>query len=199
VLLKHVRIPSAFSVYPANIEWVARYLRVDKYDIPCFISKCSTENAEFYVVSSVSIFVLKFIHKQEASGRTYAQITVQTGREGETVWGSIEAPNYFYTLIRGRGPGKIPANLGQIIMEWAKLKGITFSDPKDLVRFGNATAWKIKREGSELYRNHIYVDLVDTPSDNFEEYLSQHLDKMMKVLIEESFTPDNNMDHGYII
>lgn len=62
---------------------------------------------------------------QEASGRTYAQITVQTGREGETVWGSIEAPNYFYTLIRGRGPGKIPANLGQIIMEWAKLKGIT--------------------------------------------------------------------------
>ena len=65
---------------------------------------------------------------QEASGRTYAQITVQTGREGETVWGTIEAPNYFYTLIRGRGPGKIPANLGQIIMEWAKLKGITFSD-----------------------------------------------------------------------
>ena len=66
---------------------------------------------------------------QEASGRTYAQITVQTGREGETVWGTIEAPNYFYTLIRGRGPGKIPANLGQIIMEWAKLKGIKFSEP----------------------------------------------------------------------
>ena len=82
---------------------------------------------------------------QEASGRTYAQITVQTGREGETVWGTIEAPNYFYTLIRGRGPGKIPANLGQIIMEWAKLKGITFSDPKDLVRFGNATAWITSR------------------------------------------------------
>lgn len=84
-------------------------------------------------------------------------------------------------------------------MEWAKLKGITFSDPKDLVRFGNATAWKIKREGSELYRNHIYVDLVDTPADNFEEYLAQHLDKTMEVLIEEAFTPDNNMDHGYIV
>ena len=136
---------------------------------------------------------------QEASGRTYAQVTVQTGREGETVWGTIEAPNYFYTLIRGRGPGKIPANLGQIIMEWAKTKGITFSGPKDLVRFGNATAWKIRREGSELYRNHIYVDLVDTPADNFEEYLSQHLYVMMKALIEESFIPDNNMDHGYII
>lgn len=136
---------------------------------------------------------------QEASGRTYARITVQTGREGETVWGTIEAPNYFYTLIRGRGPGKIPANLGQIIMEWAKLKGITFSDPKDLVRFGNATAWKIKREGSELYRNHIYVDLVDTPADNFEEYLAQHLGKTMEVLIEEAFIPNNNMDHGYII
>ena len=33
-----------------------------------------------------------------------------------------------------------------------------------------------KRQGSELYRNHIYVDLVDTPVDNFEEYLAQHLD-----------------------
>lgn len=136
---------------------------------------------------------------QEASGRTYANITVQTETEGDTIWGTIEAPNYFYTLIRGRGPGKIPANLGQIIVEWAKLKGITFSDPEDLVRFGNATAWKIKREGSELYRNHIYVDLVDTPADNFEQYLQQHLDKAMQVLIEESFVPDNGIDHGYII
>jgi hypothetical protein len=41
--------------------------------------------------------------------------------------------------------------------------------------------------------------LVDTPADNFEEYLAQHLDKTMEVLIEEAFTPDNNMDHGYII
>jgi hypothetical protein len=44
---------------------------------------------------------------------------------------------------------------------------------------GKPTAWKIKREGSELYRNHIYVDLVDTPADNFEEYLAQHLDKTL--------------------
>ena len=65
-------------------------------------------------------------------------------------------------------------------MEWANLKGITFSDPKALVRFGYPTAWKIKREGSELYRNHIYVDLVDTPADNFEEYLAQDVYKRQR-------------------
>nr|DAN26492.1 MAG TPA: hypothetical protein [Caudoviricetes sp.] len=136
---------------------------------------------------------------QEASGKTYASITVETNKDGETIVGAIYAPNYFHTLLVGRGPGKVPANMGQLIMEWAAAKGITFQTPKDAVRFGNAVAWKIRREGSELYRNHLYVDIIDTPAKEFEEWLNKRIGGVMDVVIERAFTPDETGGHGFII
>lgn len=136
---------------------------------------------------------------QEASGKTYRNITVEVTSEQSSAQGAIYAPVYFYTLIRGRGPGKIPANLPQLIMEWARYKGITFADPRDMVRFGNAVAYKIKKEGSQLYRNHLYVDIIDTPAKAFEEWLGQQIDGVMDVLIEQNFVPAEDGTHGYII
>ncbi len=136
---------------------------------------------------------------QRASGRTYDSIEVRTQRVGEAVNGQVLVPSYFYTLIRGRGPGKVPANMAEIIMEWAGYKGITFSTPEELLRFGNAVAWKIRREGSELYRNHLYIDIVDTPIRLFEERLSQYIDQVMRVTITRAFGAENFEGHGFII
>lgn len=127
---------------------------------------------------------------QEASGKTYASITVETKKDGETIIGAIYAPNYFHTLLVGRGPGKVPANMGQLIMEWAVAKGITFQTPKDAVRFGNAVAWKIRREGTEMYRNHRYEDLTSEAVAAFEEWLDRRIGGVMDKMIEENFIPD---------
>lgn len=127
---------------------------------------------------------------QEASGQTYRNIVVKVEGNEFTIEGSITAPVYFHTLLRGRGPGKVPVELPQILMEWAKVKGITFEDPRDLVRFANATAWKIRREGSKLYRDHTYVDLVSEAQEHFEQMLEKEIDSFLNFLISENFLPD---------
>lgn len=135
---------------------------------------------------------------QRASGQTYENIVEETERVGQLVTGTVYAPNYFYTLIRGRGPGKTPANFAQIIMEWAQVKGLSFASPEELERFGNAVAWKIRRDGSQLYVNHLYVDIIDTPIKMFEEYLEQQMDTIMDTVITAAWNADNFEGHGFI-
>ena len=127
---------------------------------------------------------------QEASGETYRNITVKVEGNGLSIEGSITAPVYFHTLLRGRGPGKVPASLPDILMEWARVKGITFEDPRELVRFANATAWKIRREGSKLFRDHGYIDLTSEAQSDFEQMLEKELDAFMSAQIDENFLPD---------
>lgn len=138
---------------------------------------------------------------QEASGGTYQflrdEMVVQ--EDGQAVIGEIWAPVYFYTLIRGRGPGGTPTNMLDIIIEWAGYKGITFSDPDEMLRFANAVKWKIIREGSELYRNHLYVDIVDTAVRNFEEYMDTQLANWFTLVTDAAWGADNFEGHGYII
>lgn len=127
---------------------------------------------------------------QEASGETYRRIVVEVDGDEFTIEGSITAPVYFHTLLRGRGPGKVPVELPQILMEWAKVKGITFEDPRDLVRFANAVTWKMRREGSKLFRDHRYIDLVSDAQKHFEQMLDKELDAFMTSQIDENFLPD---------
>lgn len=75
-------------------------------------------------------------------------------------------------------------------MEWAKVKGITFEDPRDLVRFANAVTWKMRQEGSKLFRDHRYIDLVSDAQKHFEQMLDKELDAFMTSQIDENFLPD---------
>lgn len=136
---------------------------------------------------------------QQASGRTYSETTATVERTGDIIEGAITAPGYFHTLIAGRGPGRVPANFTDIIEEWAAAKGLYFIDARDARRFANAVAWKIRREGSELYRNHLYVDLVDTPVKNFEAWLETALEQAMQILINEALSVPASSQHGYIL
>ena len=137
---------------------------------------------------------------QEATGKTYQRITVEVQEQGSGVFeGAILAPEYFSTLLRGRGPGKIPSNFAEMILDWARAKGLQFSTPQDMVRFSRAVAYKIATEGSELYRNHLYVDLIDTPAKDFEAWLDSQLSEWMSAEIERNFVSPETGDHGYII
>ncbi len=136
---------------------------------------------------------------QRASGQTYSKITREVIESPDEVTGSVFAPEYFYTLIRGRGPGKVPVNMAQIIAEWAQYKGIGFSTPEELLRFANAVAWKIRKEGSQLYRNHLYIDIIDTPVRVFEEKLGTFIETAFDVVITRAFNANNFAEHGFII
>lgn len=145
----------------------------------------------------VDIIAASEAHGQKASGRTYDMITQEVQRSGALVTGTVYAPDYFYTLIRGRGPGKAPANMTEIIMEWAGYKGIMFNSPEDMVRFANAVAWKIRREGNAMYRTSQYYDIIETPIKQFEEWLGAMVDKYMEVQIRQSIFPDEVVQYNF--
>ncbi len=110
---------------------------------------------------------------QEATGKTYKRIKWRVNSFDDKLEGYIEAPNYFDTLQRGRGPGKVPANMPQIITDWAMAKGLRFENAAALARFARATAWKIRKEGSRRYRTRDYLDLTQTPMEHFNERVTE--------------------------
>lgn len=144
----------------------------------------------------VDIIAASEAHGQRASGRTYDLISQEVERYGSLVSGSVYAPAYFYTLIRGRGPGAVPVDMPEIIMEWAGYKGISFSDPKDFVRFANAVAWKIRREGTRMFRNGEYLDIIETPIKQFEEWFAATIDNYMSAQIAQAIFPDNKIEYN---
>ena len=122
---------------------------------------------------------------QKALGHTYKNINVYVSNN----YGAISAPIYFYTLIRGRGAGKIPANFGDIIKKWADYKGITFGSLTDLNRFAYFVGKKMREEGSRLYRDNSYLDITDTPIQKFEEWLDNQIAGVADAAIKESIFP----------
>lgn len=145
----------------------------------------------------VDIIAASEAYGQRASGRTYDMISQEVNRTGELVSGAVYAPNYFYTLIRGRGPGKAPADMAEIIMEWAGYKGIIFTSQEELVRFGNSAAWKIRREGSQMFRRGEYLDIIETPIKQLEEWLAAMIDKYMSVQITQSIFPEERIMYNF--
>ena len=123
---------------------------------------------------------------QEASGETYRHITPEVS----VMSGGVYAPSYLYTLAIGRGPGKAPRDFAQIIMDWAQHKGIQFTDRKAFLRWANAVAWKIRREGNKLYRNHGNIDIFETPIGEFEEWLDKQLEVFYTSAIDEAIVPE---------
>lgn len=124
--------------------------------------------------------------EQEASGKTYRSISVKVdGSHGE-VW----APNYLYTLADGRGPGKVPYNFGDILLDWAKYKGISFPSPVAARRWANAVAWKIRKQGSRLFRQRKHLDLFDTPLSDLDAWIGDQLMTMYEAEIEAIFNPN---------
>lgn len=110
---------------------------------------------------------------QQASGDTYRAIAA----EGvDSSGGQLVGPAYVGVLARGRRPGKVPYDFARIIKEWAGYKGITFPSEEEFDRWAEAVAWKIRREGTGLWRDAgnagLEQDIFHTPIRNFLDRLS---------------------------
>lgn len=111
---------------------------------------------------------------QRASGHTYEQITVDNV---SATHGELRGPTWIGVLEDGRGPGKVPYNFAEVIMEWATYKGISFAsaDPVTFERWAQGVAWHIRKHGTKLYQSGQHLDIFETPVAEFEKWLIDQL------------------------
>ena len=113
---------------------------------------------------------------QVASGRTRASIRVERTEDGGILWGR----KAFGVLETGRKPGRVPRNFNAIIRQWIIDKGIHVApvpyrrnpserwQPKytpqerGLMSLSGAIAYKIRTEGTLMYRNGEKADIYST-------------------------------------
>lgn len=116
------------------------------------------------------------LKRQQASGSTYNAIElVDVGAFS----GSLVGPAHIATLATGRRAGKVPYDFVERLKTWAKAKGISFKSDDDLERWAKAVMWKIKREGTALWRTtgskSSQLDIFKTPIDMCIERLTSRL------------------------
>lgn len=114
-----------------------------------------------------------------ASGRTADSMEIEVTRTS----GILTGRQAFWTLERGRGPGRIPGNMIEIIKQWALDKGISISpipyirqvsdkwqpkytpEQRGMNVFAGAVAFNIANKGTQLYqeggRNDIYTSAIE--------------------------------------
>ena len=83
----------------------------------------------------------------------------------ENLWGethlTVYGDEYFLYAEKGRGPGRVPRNFGEILAEWAEDKRVSLPPAfKDYRQFGWATASKIRKYGSERHRENKPLDIL---------------------------------------
>ncbi len=137
---------------------------------------------------------------QEATSRTYSMMRVESESRETGATARLLVPPQFVTLIRGRGPGAVPANFAQVIAEWAGYKGLSFPDQASLMRFARAVAHKIASEGSELYVNRLYLDIIDTPIREFEDSLQDNIATELHQAVRSVLNPREGLgNRGFIL
>ena len=119
-----------------------------------------------------------------ASGRTSASLHVVAGDGVVEVWGRPA----FGTVEHGRRAGRVPRNFRAIIAQWIVDKGLTLdirpvirptsrdAYTRALHRSAGAIAWKIRTDGSKLYReggrSDIYTPAVKRAAEAIKQYLN---------------------------
>lgn len=110
---------------------------------------------------------------QNATGKTSESLTVSATEQRLTITGR----QAFWTLERGRGPGRTPKNFRQIIAAWIVAKGLPLqlkpikretgrdAYTRALLAAAGAIAWNIHKQGTKLYReggrNDIYTPVLE--------------------------------------
>lgn len=153
-------------------------------------------NVDGILKEHLEVIKNRIIQKMEASGRnatgkSVSSLKVEVKDGHGIIWGSKS----FLAMERGRGPGPIPKGFTEIIMRWAKAKGISISSNRTqnksqdsmLRSFAGAVAFTIMKKGTRLYRNKAYNDI-------YTSVLSEELEKMadsMSVNLLEEITKIN--------
>lgn len=133
---------------------------------------------------------------QKASGRTMQSIRKSITDEG----GVVFARAYFGVLETGRKPGPVPKDFRSVIRQWMRDKGIS-AEPIPYIRkpspkwqpkyspqergdlnLAGAIAYRIKKEGTQLYRNGGRDDIY---SNEIPNTVKNILDRIMVVFAKD--------------
>lgn len=133
---------------------------------------------------------------QKASGRTMQSIRKQVSDEGGVLFGRA----YFGVLETGRKPGAVPKGFRDVILQWMKDKGISATPVpykrKPSVRWqpkytpqergdmslAGAIAYRIKKDGTRLYRNGGRDDIY---SNEIPKTVESILDRILAVFASD--------------
>jgi hypothetical protein len=129
-----------------------------------------------------------------ASGRTSASLqVVQRGSKIALI--KAEGQNApFGTLQYGRAGGRVPAGFYEILKQWSRDKGLSFSNEQERGTFAYFLARKIAREGTErhrLPRNDIYDKPLEKAVDGVRKEARKYILGSIKAALASGYT---NMD-----
>ncbi len=132
--------------------------------------------------------------RRNASGRSVASLKMEVGDGHATLWGAKS----FLVMEKGRGPGAVPAGFIEIIMAWAKAKGISanaksgqnMSQESAMRSFAGAVAYNIMKKGTKIHRTKQYDDIFTTV---LNEELKKMSDAMAISLLDQVSTINDSI------
>ena len=125
-----------------------------------------------------------------ASGRTSAALqVVQRGGKIELIKAAGQnAP--FGTLQYGRSGGRVPAGFYEILKQWSRDKGLTFSSETERGTFAYFLARKIAREGTQRHlspRTDIYDEPLSKAVDGIRQEARKHVIDGIKAVLSSGY------------
>lgn len=125
-----------------------------------------------------------------ASGRTSSALqVVQRGSKIELI--KAEGQNApFGTLQYGRAGGRVPAGFYEILKQWSRDKGLSFSSEQERGTFAYFLARKIAREGTRRHRsprNDIYDDPLSKAVDGVRQEARKHVIDGIKAALSSGY------------
>lgn len=132
---------------------------------------------------------------RNASGRSVASLKVEVSDGHAVLWGAKS----FLVMEKGRGPGAVPAGFIEIIMDWAKAKGISasaksgqnVSKESAMRSFAGAVAYNIMKKGTKIHRTKQYDDIFTTV---LNEELEKMSDAMAISLLDQVSTINDSIE-----
>jgi hypothetical protein len=105
---------------------------------------------------------------QRVTGKTLKELKVIKLNENHV---QVEGFDYTGTLEVGRKGGKIPYNFKDILIKWAKAKGISFQNDRQRNSWAYFVAKKIAREGTLRHKKN--VDIFTTPLKDLDDRITK--------------------------
>lgn len=129
-----------------------------------------------------------------ASGRTSAALQV-VQRGGKIALIKAEGQNApFGTLQYGRAGGRVPAGFYEILKQWSRDKGLSFSSEQERGTFAYFLARKIANEGTQRHRsprNDIYDEPIAKAVDGIRQEARKYVLGNIKAVLASGYADTN--------
>jgi hypothetical protein len=129
-----------------------------------------------------------------ASGRTSAALEVVQG-SGKIALVKTQGQNApFGTLQYGRAGGRVPAGFYEILKQWSRDKGLSFSSEQERGTFAYFLARKIAREGTQRHRsprNDIYDETLEKAVDGVRQEARKYVLGSIKAVLASGYVDTN--------